>query len=73
MHGTDQMGTCDRPAAHDAPLAGPPPGWRSSGDDPGLLVAWGELSADQADGFAPDLDECAESGLDEAHGYGHGV
>lgn len=40
-------------------------------------VAWGDVAADQADGFAgPDLDLDTEpwtTDLDDDRGYGHGV
>ena len=38
-------------------------------------VVWGDVAADQADGFAgPDLDtEAGPADLDDDRGYGHGV
>lgn len=43
-------------------------GWTAAG------ASWGELSFDQADGFAPvDDTELPGSDLNDDRGYGHGV
>ena len=42
-------------------------------NQPGTPMAWGEYSADQADGFAPTYDDPLTPDLDDDPGYGFGV